>query len=114
MDPGAVEEITSIASQRSRRKLLRVLAMGTAALAVPGGTVFCPGGQQSSNQALPEKGRKEGTLPVYSHVFWTQSQQQIDGFGISGAFHQAHNLMSYPKSDVTRVTCPPKTDPGKM
>jgi glucuronoarabinoxylan endo-1,4-beta-xylanase len=77
--------------------------MGAAALAVPGGTVFCSGRQQSSNQALPEKGRKEGTLPAYSHVFWTQSQQQIDGFGISGAFHQAHNLMSYPKSDVTKV-----------
>jgi glucuronoarabinoxylan endo-1,4-beta-xylanase len=51
--------------------------------------------------ALPASPQE--TQPVVVHVDCKRRQQEIQGFGVSAAFHQAHNLMSYPRADVSRV-----------
>jgi glucuronoarabinoxylan endo-1,4-beta-xylanase len=51
--------------------------------------------------ALPNSPQE--TQPVVVHVDCKRQQQEIQGFGVSAAFHQAHNLVSYARADVSRV-----------
>ena len=81
--------------KRTRRRFLKLLLSGTALtinreLTAGDGTPALPDGHQD-------------TRPVVVHVNRKGPQQEIQGFGVSAAFHQAHNLMSYPRADVSRV-----------
>ena len=41
--------------------------------------------------------------PTVVHISWATQYQEIDGFGLSGAFRQAENLMAYTESQRTEI-----------
>jgi glucuronoarabinoxylan endo-1,4-beta-xylanase len=79
----------------ARRRFLKLLLSGTALTITP--DLIAGDGKP----ALPNSPQE--TQPVVVHVDCERLQQEIQGFGVSAAFHQAHNLMSYPRADVSRV-----------
>ena len=79
----------------ARRRLLRVL-LGVPAIRTMR-RVF------GDNKKDASSNHSQDTLPKVIHVNYKSVQQEIQGFGVSAAFHQAHNLMSYPRADAMRV-----------
>ena len=73
----------------SRRRFLKLLLSATA---LPIARDLIAGDGKPAWPNSPQE-----TQPVVVHVDCKRQQQEIQGFGVSAAFHQAHNLMSYPE-----------------
>jgi glucuronoarabinoxylan endo-1,4-beta-xylanase len=81
--------------ESSRRRFLKLLLGGTA-LTINKDLIASDG-----TPASPDS--RQDTQPVVVHVDCKRPQQEIQGFGVSAAFHQAHNLMGYSRADASRV-----------